>query len=96
MSETPVNTETKLAQQPKIKWNTQDLKSSYANFANANSSRDEVVLNFGVNDSWDRGLQELEIHLKHRIVMSPFAAKRLNELLGKLIGEYEERFGELK
>jgi len=28
--------------------------------------------------------------------MSPFAAKRLAELLGKLIGEYETRYGELK
>ena len=80
---------------PKIKWNADDLKSSYVNFANANSSRDEVVLNFGVNESWDRAITEIEILLKHRVVMSPFAVKRLNELLCKLIAEYEERFGEL-
>jgi uncharacterized protein DUF3467 len=50
---------------------------------NANSTREEVVLNFGVNKSWERGLQQngLDIELNHRIVLSPFAAKRLSALL---------------
>jgi hypothetical protein len=38
----------------------------------------------------------MEIELGHRIVLSPFAAKRLSAILGKLIGEYESRYGELK
>jgi hypothetical protein len=38
----------------------------------------------------------MDIELDHRIVLSPFAAKRLNALLSKLIGEYETRYGELK
>lgn len=80
-----------------VKWNTDQLKSSYANFANATSTREEVVINFGVNHNWDRSnLQELEIELSHRIVLSPFAAKRLHELLAKLMLEYEARYGELK
>jgi hypothetical protein len=82
--------------QTKIKWNVDQLKSSYVNFANANSSRDEVVLNFGVNNSWDRVVSEVEINLEHRIVMSPFAAKRLSDLLLKLIAEHEGRYGEVK
>jgi hypothetical protein len=82
--------------QPKINWNVDNLKSSYVNFANANSSRDEVVLNFGVNNSWDRMVQEVDIDLEHRIVMSPFAAKRLSDLLLKLLAEYEGRYGEVK
>lgn len=81
---------------PRVKWNVEHLKSSYVNFANANSTREEVVLNFGLNTSWDRMAQEVEIELGHRIVMSPFAAKRLSELLSKLISEYETRYGELK
>lgn len=82
--------------QPKINWNVDNLKSSYVNFANANSSRDEVVLNFGVNNSWDRMVQAVDIDLEHRIVMSPFAAKRLSDLLLKLLAEYEGRYGEVK
>ncbi len=84
------------AQGPKVKWNVEHLKSSYVNFANANSTKEEVVLNFGLNTSWDRAAPEVEIELAHRLVMSPFAAKRLAELLGKLMSEYEARYGELK
>jgi hypothetical protein len=83
-------------QQVKVRWNTQHLKSSYANFCNATSTREEVVLNFGVNQNWERTPQDMDIELEHRIVLSPFAAKRLNALLSKLIGEYETRYGELK
>jgi len=83
-------------QQVKVHWNTQHLKSSYANFCNATSTREEVVLNFGVNQNWERTPQEMEIELEHRIVLSPFAAKRLNQLLSKLVTEYETRYGELK
>jgi hypothetical protein len=80
----------------KVRWNTQNLKSSYANFCNATSTREEVVLNFGVSHNWERTPQDMEIELGHRIVLSPFAAKRLSGILGKLIGEYESRYGELK
>jgi hypothetical protein len=83
-------------QQVKVHWNTTGLKSSYANFCNATSTREEVVLNFGVNHNWERSPQEMEIDLEHRLVLSPFAAKRLNQLLSKLITEYESRYGELK
>ena len=79
-----------------MRWNTTKLTSSYANFCNATSTREEVVLNFGVNQNWERTPQEMEIELEHRIVLSPFAAKRLNQLLSKLITEYETRYGELK
>jgi hypothetical protein len=84
--------------QPPIKWNTAALHSSYANFCNANSTREEVVLNFGVNKSWERGgnaADALEIDLNHRIVLSPFAAKRLTALMQQLMKEYETRYGVL-
>jgi len=80
----------------RVSWNTTHLKSSYCNVANATSTREEVVLNFGVNQNWDRMQKEFEIELQHRIILSPFAAKRLSDLLGKLIKEYETRYGELK
>jgi hypothetical protein len=85
-------------QQPmqKVRWNTEHLKSSYANFCNATSTREEVVLNFGVSHNWERTPQDMEIELGHRVVLSPFAAKRLSGVLNKLIGEYESRYGELK
>jgi Protein of unknown function (DUF3467) len=49
-----------------------------------------------VNKSWERGpKQEIEIELNHRIVLSPFAAKRLSRLLQDLMNEYEARYGVL-
>ena len=85
------------AGQPQIRLNTGNLKSTYCNMCNANSTREEVVLNFGVNQNWDRGQGgDLEVTLEHRIILSPFAAKRLTQMLSKLIDEYEGRHGELK
>ncbi|MCZ7564301.1 MAG: DUF3467 domain-containing protein [Burkholderiales bacterium] len=80
----------------RVRWNVANVKSSYANFCNASSTREEVVLNFGVSHDWERSPQNMEIELSHRVVLSPFAAKRLSELLSKLVGEYETRYGELK
>lgn len=93
---TASNTQQVAAGAPQVKWNVSQLKSSYVNFANANSTREEVVMNFGINNSWDRTQAEVEVELAHRLVMSPYAAKRLAELLSKLMAEYESRYGELK
>jgi hypothetical protein len=38
----------------------------------------------------------MNVQLLHRIILSPFAAKRLLEVFGKLVKEYEARYGELK
>jgi len=80
----------------RLRWDTSNLKSSYANVCNVTTTREEVVLNFGMNQAWERGRNEMEIQLTHRLVLSPFAAKRLSLMLTKLIGEYESRYGELK
>src|SRR5690606_18782485 len=40
--------------QHSLKFRTDALKSSYCNMANATSTREEVVLNFGVNQNWDQ------------------------------------------
>lgn len=82
-------------QRPKIRWDTSNVKSAYANVCNVTSTREEVVLNFGVNKAWERSAQEVEIELTNRLILSPFAAKRLAQLLGKLIDEYETRYGKL-
>lgn len=79
----------------RIRWNTENLKSSYANVCNVTSTREEVVLNFGINQAWERGQTDMEIQLTNRIILSPFAAKRLVLMLNRLMAEYESRYGEL-
>ena len=38
----------------KIKWDDSNMKSAYANVCNVSSTREEVVLLFGVNQAWNR------------------------------------------
>ena len=80
---------------PKIRWDDTGMKSSYANVCNVASTREEVVLLFGVNQAWQAGQAEIPIQLTDRIIMSPFVAKRLALLLGNVLREYEGRFGAL-
>ena len=81
---------------PKVSFDTSNLKSSYANVCTMNSTREEVVLNFGLNQSWERSSQDVKIELNNRIILSPFAAQRMQEMLEKLLGEYKTRYGEIK
>ena len=80
---------------PTIKWDDSDMKTSYANVCNVSSSREEVTLLFGTNQTWHTGQQEFSIKLSDRIIISPFAAKRLLALLQNVVGQYEQRFGQL-
>jgi len=78
-----------------IKWDDANMKSSYANVCNVTSTREEVVMLFGVNQAWNRGQKEVTIQLTDRIIVSPYAAKRLQMLLDGVVKEYEKRFGTL-
>jgi hypothetical protein len=83
------------ASAPTVKWDDTNLKSSYANVCNVSSTREEVVLVFGINQAWERGQNEVQVQLTDRLILSPFAAKRLTLLLQNVVREYESRFGEL-
>ena len=79
----------------KIRWDDTNMKTSYANVCNVASTREEVVLLFGVNQAWQAGQPEIPIQLSDRIIVSPFAAKRLAILLDNVLKQYEARFGVL-
>lgn len=79
----------------KIRWDDSAMKSSYANVCNVTSTREEVVMLFGINQAWNRGQKEVTIQLTDRIIISPYAAKRLVTLLSGVVNEYEKRFGAL-
>ena len=78
-----------------IKWDDSNMRSGYANVCNVTSTREEVVLLFGMNQAWNRGQKEVTIQLSDRIIISPYAAKRLGMLLDGVVKEYEKRFGAL-
>jgi len=89
-AEKPANTP------PKIQWDDSKMATTYANAVNASSTREEVSVFFGTNQTWNPSQSDtLKIELTDRIVLNPYAAKRLAVLLSGIVGEYEKRFGEL-
>ena len=82
-------------QTPKVSWDDSALRSSYANVCNVSSTREEVVLVFGVNQTWQNTENEVKVQLSDRVILSPYAAKRLSLLLQNVMTQYEQRFGTL-
>ena len=46
--------------------------------------------------AWHAGQKEVTVQLSDRIVLSPFAAKRLAVLLNNVMRDYESRFGTME
>lgn len=79
-----------------IVWHDEKMESVYANIGTATANREEFFLLFGTHQNW-RGSEsettEVDVNLSTRIVMSPFAAKRLATILASSLQAYEEQFG---
>ena len=82
-------------QTPKVVWDDSNMRMSYANVVNATSTREEVTLFFGVNKTWNASEKEFHVTLTDRIVVNPYAAKRLVMLLSGVLSQYEKRYGPL-
>jgi len=80
---------------PTIKWDDSRMTSTYANVCNVSSTREEITLLFGLNQAWNAQQKELTIELSDRIILNPFAAKRMAALLNSVLAQYQERFGEI-
>jgi hypothetical protein len=78
---------------PTVKFDDTGITNAYANVCNVSSSREEVVLVFGMNNAWERDASEVHVKLNSRVILSPFAAKRLAMLLNSVVQQYETRFG---
>ena len=84
-------------EQPAIRWDDETaMKNCYANVCNVSSTREEIVLNFGLNQPWERPRPEVQVQLTNRIILNPHTAKRLALLLGAVVQQYEKQFGALE
>lgn len=82
---------------PVVNWDDSEMRSVYANVVNAASTREEVTIFFGSNQTWNPGnSKEFDVKLLERVILNPHAAKRLFVLLGAVLSQYEKRFGEIK
>ncbi|WP_298500832.1 DUF3467 domain-containing protein [uncultured Maritimibacter sp.] len=81
-----------------INWHDDKMESVYANIGTATANREEFFLLFGTHQNW-RGTmtenKEVDVDLSTRIVLNPFAAKRLAGILAGSIKAYEEQFGKI-
>jgi len=80
----------------KVVWDDSRMNTSYSNVCNVLGSREEITLLFGANQAWHSAQKEVKVMLSDRIVLNPYAAKRLAGLLDRVLKEYEARYGQLK
>ena len=83
------------AEARRIRFDGTGVKNSYANICHVASTREEIVLNFGMTQEWDRSHHEMQVQVTNRIILNPYAAKRLGLLLNAVVQQYEARFGKL-
>ena len=79
-----------------VRWDQTQMRTEFANVINVISTREEFSVLFGVNSSLNLSdSREFDVKLTNRIVLTPFAAKRLAALLQDRIADYERRHGKL-
>ena len=72
------------------------MTTNFSNVVNIQSTREQVDLFFGTNQTWNASENRpLSIELTNRLILSPYAAKRLSVALNGVLGEYEQRYGAL-
>jgi hypothetical protein len=81
---------------PTIVWDDAKMSTTYANVCNVMGTREEIMVLFGANQAWQADQKEVTVTLSNRIVLNPYAAKRLLTMLEMGLREYENRYGELK
>jgi len=81
---------------PQVNWDQSQMRTEFANVVNVFSTREEFSILFGMNNTWrDPGTKTFDVKLSNRIVLTPFAAKRLSKLLTDCVTDFERRNGPL-
>lgn len=81
----------------KVDWDDANMKTTFANVVNGTSTREEMSLFFGTNNTWNvKEAGAVKVELSDRIILTPHAAKRLAVLLAALVTGYEKKYGAIK
>lgn len=79
-----------------IEWNEERMQTGFANVVNVQSTQEQVELFFGTNRTWNVNTDEpLKVDLSNRLILTPYAAKRLCNMLTNVMRVYEARHGAL-
>jgi hypothetical protein len=81
---------------PAVRWDDRAMQTAFANVVNVQSTREQVDLFFGTNQTWNVASGDgVTVELTNRMILTPVAAKRLWIVLGNVLKEYESRHGPL-
>jgi len=90
-SDVPKNRDTSVV------WNDSAMQTSFANVVNVQGTREQIEFFFGTNKTWNAGATgPMQVDLNNRVIMTPYATKRLHQILTGVLREYESRHGVLK
>lgn len=79
-----------------VNWDDSRMETAFANVVNIQGTREQVELFFGTHRSWNAGQGgDVKVDLTNRMILTPYAAKRLNTILTRVMREYESRHGVL-
>ena len=82
-------------QQVSVQVRDEDAIALYANFCRVTGSPEELIVDFGLNPQ-PVGIPKDPIHVKQRIIMNFFTAKRLLAALSMSVQRHEQVFGVLE
>jgi len=87
-------------QEIRVHLDERQLHTSYANTFHVNATPDEVMIDFGLNlvsrVPGPTGQPEVLSQSNDRVIINYFLAKRLAIMLGQVVRQYEEQFGQLE
>lgn len=85
----------------RLRVDQRDMETTYANSFRPVTSTEELMLDFGINQTYpvtEKGGPDAEIvfNASSRVILNYYTAKRLAMALGQIIGTYEKEFGEIE
>ena len=79
------------------KINVEKAQTLYSNFCRGTLTPEEVILDLGFNtNAFGVKVLDEDLHIANRVVMSLPTAKRLAMLLGDMLRQHENNFGEIE
>ena len=79
-----------------VHWDDSNMSTDFANVVNIQGTREQIEVFFGTNRTWNVGSDDpVRVQLTNRMILTPYAAKRLSNILNDVLREYERRHGVL-
>jgi glutathione synthase/RimK-type ligase-like ATP-grasp enzyme len=67
--------------QRRVRMDTSNMKSAYCNFFAAQANPNEVVLNFGYNQSLGSTQRDVQVQMLQQVILHPATARRVKDTL---------------